>query len=185
MHNQIRCFPQLYLLGLVFGVLAGSFGQNRTADQVRLEKILKDTGEYCEKLKNMALDFICYERIQEKTNEFEKRLIFSPSKAPGGMGLYEDLKIRKTKKGSYVYDYQMIKKGGNFKEKRDLLEENGKKRNDKDVQPRTMRLSASYLVFGPFGFLSKSWQPHFQYEILGVEKLGLSTAVVLRASPKE
>jgi hypothetical protein len=79
----------------------------------------------------------------------------------------------------------MIKKGGNFKEKRDLLEENGKKRNDKDVQPRTMRLSASYLVFGPFGFLSKSWQPHFQYEILGVEKLGLSTAVVLRASPKE
>lgn len=177
--------PLLFLFCLILRYPTDSGGQDRPANEPRLEKILKETADYCEKLKAMALDFVCHEQIQEKTNEFEKRLIFSPSKASGGLGFYEDLKISKTKKGSYVYDYQMIKKGGDFKEKRDLLEENGKKRNNKDVQPKTMRLSANYLVFGPVGFLSKTWQPHFQYEILGTEKLGPSTAVVIRASPKE
>lgn len=175
----------LFLFCLILRYPTDSGGQDRPANQPRLEKILKETADYCEKLKAMALNFVCQERIQEKTNEFEKRLIFSPTKGAGVVGFYEDLKISRTKKGSYVYDYQMIKKGDDFKEKRDLLEDNGKKRNDKDVQPKTMRLSAKYLVFGPVGFLSKTWQPHFQYEILGTKKIGPLTAVVLRASPKE
>jgi len=95
------------------------------------------------------------------------------------------LRVTKTIKHSFIFDYQMIKKGKDLKEKRDLLEENGKKRNEKDVELKTLRMSAKYLVFGPFGFLGKSWQPHFKYEIIGAGKVGKKSAVVLRAVPRE
>lgn len=151
-----------------------------------MEKILEKTGEYCEKLKNMALDFVCLENIKEKTIEFGKRLVFKPGKdSPRSASFFEDLKVIKTKKNSYVYDYQMIKKGNDFKEKRDLLEENGKKRKEKNVELKTLRMSSEFLVFGPVGFLSRAWQPHFVYEIIGSETIGQKKAIVLKASPKE
>jgi hypothetical protein len=151
-----------------------------------LEKILKETGEYCERLKDMALNFICQEKITEKTSEFGKTMVFKPGmNGPRNYSFFEDLKSIKTKKNSYIYDYQMIKKGDDFKEKRDFLEENGKKRKEKNVEPKTLRMSSKFLVFGPVGFLSKTWQPHFVYEIIGSETIGQKKAFVLKASPKE
>jgi hypothetical protein len=150
-----------------------------------LEKIFKETGEYCEKLKNMALDFVCQEKIAEKTHEFGKTFVFRPADRPRNSSFFEDLKIVKTKKNSYIYDYQMIKKGDDFKEKRDFLEENRKKRKEKNVELKTLRMSSKFLVFGPVGFLSEAWQPYFFYEIIGSETIGQKKAVVLKASPKE
>jgi hypothetical protein len=150
-----------------------------------LEKILKETGEYCEKLKDLALNFVCEEKISEKTHEFGKTFVFRPGNRPRTSSFFEDLKIIKSRKNSYVYDYQMIKKGDDFKEKRDFLEENRKIRKEKNVELKTLRMSSKFLVFGPVGFLSKTWQPHFVYEIISSETIGQKKTVVLRASPKE
>jgi len=154
-------------------------------DQAKLNKVLEAAGDYCEKLKNMALNFFCHENIKEKTYEFRKTLFFRLGSDKPPLSAVEDLKTIKTVKTSYVYDYQMIKKGEDFKERRDLLEENGKKRNQKDVEPKTLRMSAKYLVFGPVGFLSKAWQPHFQYELLGAGKIDDRNAILIRATPRE
>jgi hypothetical protein len=155
------------------------------SDETRLAKILASAGDYCEKLKNMALNFVCHENIKEKTYEFGKGWIFKFSKERGrGFVALEDLRTIKTIKTSFIYDYQLIKKGEDIAEKRDLLEENGKKRVKRDVELQVGRMSGKYIVFGPVGFLSRSWQPHFQYEILGEETLGPTKAVIIRASPR-
>jgi hypothetical protein len=154
-----------------------------SARQAQLAKILEATGDYCERLKNLALYFVCQENIKEKTYAFRKTFIFS--RLPGGFKPVEDLRLDKTEKKSYVYDYQMIKKGPDLKEKRILLEENGKKMKEEDAELKTLRMSAKYLVFGPVGFLSRFWQPHFQYEILGTEKIDRRLAIVIKASPNE
>jgi hypothetical protein len=157
-----------------------------TADQARLPDIMRTAADYCERLKNMALYFVCHETIREKTYEFGKTILFKLSTDKQRRLLtLEDLKTSKTRKSSYLYDYQMVKKGDRFEEKRDLLEKNGKKRHDKNVQPETLRMAAKYIVFGPVGFLSKAWQPHFHYEIVGTDILGEKKAVVIRAIPRD
>jgi len=154
-----------------------------SARQAQLAKILEATGDYCERLKNLALYFVCQENIKEKTYAFRKTFTFS--RLPGGFGSVENLKVDKTEKTSYVYDYQMIKKGQDLEEKRILLEENGKKTHEEDAELKTLRMSAKYLVFGPVGFLGQFWQPHFRYEILGTEKIVRRPAIVIKASPNE
>jgi hypothetical protein len=155
-------------------------------DEAKLAKILEAAGAYCEKLKSMALHFVCRENIAEKTHEFGKTLLFRRASDPRGRLVpIEDLKAVKTVKTSYVYDYQMIKMGDSLSEKRDFLEENGKKRDKKDVALQTLRMTGKYLVYGPVGFLSRAWQPHFRYEIVGAENLGGRKAAILRAVPRE
>jgi hypothetical protein len=155
-------------------------------DESKLAKILETAAEYCERLKATALNFVCRESISEKTYEFGKTLMFRRAFAKsGGFATFEDLRPVKTIKTSFVYDYQMIKKGDALSEKRDLLEENGKKRDKRNVELQASRLTAKYLVFGPVGFLSRSWQPHFRYEIVGSEKIGGRMAVIVRAVPVE
>ena len=157
-------------------------------DQAKLDRILKTAGDYCERLKGLALHFVCHENITEKTYEFDRtrsvKFVSSPDKTMEFTTIY-DLKTARSKKRSYIYDYQMINLKGVLKEQRDLLEENGRKRDEKDVELKTVRWSAKYLVFGPIGFLSRSWQPYFQYEILGNDKVGNRTAVVLKAVPRD
>jgi hypothetical protein len=93
--------------------------------------------------------------------------------------------LRPSVRNSYLYDYQLIKKGDSLVEKRDLLEENGKSRIEKDVPLKTLRFSAKYLVYGPTGFLSASWQPYFQYEIAAADRIRRKNVLVVRASPLE
>ena len=182
--TKVKCLPPLFFC-LISCYPGYPQEQQQGIAPPELEKILKETGEYCEKLKNMALDFVCQEKINEKTSDFGKTIVFKPGNRRRNSSFFEDLKIIKSKKNSYVYDYQMIKKGDDFKEKRDFLEENRKKRKEKNVGLKTLRMSSKFLVFGPVGFLSKTWQPYFVYEIIGYETTGQKKAVVLKASPKE
>ena len=65
----------------------------KIVDQEELELILKKCEEYCERLKNVSLYFICKEDIKEKiyyTLGFEKNI--------------------------YIYDYQLIRKGNSTDE---------------------------------------------------------------------
>ncbi len=181
-------FPRFlfFILYLILGQPLYPQELRESADQAKLKKILEVAGDYCEQLKTMALNFICHENIREKTYEFEKMKLFRlGTDKPRRFLALDDLRAVKTIKNSYIYDYQMIKKGDDFKEKRGLLEENGKKRNKKDIELQTLRMSAKYLVFGPVGFLSKSWQPRFQYEIVGAEILHKKNTIVIRAVPGE
>lgn len=146
---------------MTFFCLAGNFLFVLFAFEPNEEEILRQvlakTASYCENLKGLALHFVCGERIEEKIHTFKQSTVLIGDGRMGGYRLRPGLKADKVKKNSYVYDYQMIKKGEEFKERRNLLEENGKKSLVKDVELGTMRMSAKFLVFGPVGFLSPYW----------------------------
>jgi len=163
------------------------FGQDLPAElRPQLQKILGETGEYCERLKGMALDFFCQEKISEIVREFEKRVgRRAVSEDISDTRIFEDLRIRKTTRNSYLYDYQLVKKGGEYREQRNLLEENGRPRDEKNVLLKTMRFTAEYLVFGPVGFLSRYWQNQFNYSIEGTDRVEGRDTFVISAQPKE
>ena len=156
-------------------------------DQSRLPSILEKTAEYCKRLMGMALNFVCLETIKETDFNLREKAAAKlyPQSTATSIKAGGDLASTSSKRNVYKYDYQMIKMGEDFKEKRTLLEENGNKKKQENVDLKTMRMSAKFLVFGPVGFLSRSWQADFNYEIIGTDKVGEKPALVVRASPKE
>jgi hypothetical protein len=141
-----------------------------------LPSILKATGEYCEIVKRLALNFICKERVDDRENFFMR--------GPGSTrNSPDEIRISKVNRRSFTYDFQIIKKGDDVQERRTLLEENGKKRHRENADPPTLKFSARNLVFGPVGFLSRYWQEHFHYEIVGRELADGKSAIIIRAVP--
>ncbi|NOR14611.1 MAG: hypothetical protein GQ544_02790 [Candidatus Aminicenantes bacterium] len=166
-----------------------------------LKDILKQTAEYCEKIKTVALEYVCVEDVADKFYRYkvstarsvvgDNTAAFPTSAQTEGHSFSvsefadrKSLTLKNSKKTTYKYDYQLIKKGGRFEEKRILLEENKRKKNEKNAQLKT-RFKASNLIFGPVGFLSKYWQRYFDYEIVGMEMVNDVQTIVVKATPTE
>jgi len=147
--------------------------------QEELSKILEKTGDYCEKVKKMALFYVCKEKIVKKryfykTETYRKTL----------QGAWKSrLKVKGTKKNTYTYDYQLIKKEDELKERRILLEEDGKKKLEENAELKMVKYVSKYLVFGPVGFMSKYWQDYFDYKIVGKDKVEGKEAIILNSFP--
>jgi hypothetical protein len=95
------------------------------------------------------------------------------------------IKIPKEKvRRKFIYDYQVIRKATGIKERRTLLEENGKKRNEKDAQLKTINFRFQNVLFAPLGVLSESLQPHYEYKIINKEIFNGERVVLLEAKPK-
>jgi hypothetical protein len=94
------------------------------------------------------------------------------------------LQLRNVKDKTYVYDYQMIRRGDEREEQRTLLRENNKKRNKANTKLELQRYYAQYLVYGPVGFLSYYWQSHFNYTLLGTESLDGRETLKIEAVPR-
>jgi hypothetical protein len=151
--------------------------------QEELSKILEKTGDYCEKVKKMALFYVCKEKIVKKryfykTETYRKKLL--------NVDAWEwkiRLKVKGTKKNTYTYDYQLIKKGDELKERRILLEEDGKKKLEENAELKMVKYASKYLVYGPVGFMSKYWQDYFDYEIVGKDTVEGKEAIILNSFP--
>ena len=155
----------LLVIFLIF-LSAQFFSQTENSkmiDQQELEIILKKCAEYCERLDNSVLHFICEEKITEEI--LKGRLAF-------------------VEKNKYIYDYQLIRKANKIEEQRILIKENGRKKNDLDAQLKTKRFHHKYIVFGPLGLLSQEQQKNYEYKILKDVTYKKEKAVILEASPK-
>lgn len=151
----------------------------------KLEQILKKTAEYCQQLNNMIFDFVCIEDIVEETNTYDKRRVNKQIKGTGNFSLVTELQLKRRKRNTYIYDFQMIKKDDQVEEKRILLKENGKKRYKENAEPKIQRFLFQNIVFGPAGFLSRYWQRYFNFEIIGEEILEGNKALIVSATPSE
>jgi hypothetical protein len=164
---------------LSFGRSAGAFSSQHTPakpGQATLAALLEATAKYCEAVKEMALFFVCTERVSEKENFF--------TRGPGGARSTPDLlRVNDVKTRAFVYEYQIIKVKDNIRENRILIEENGKKRHREDAELATLKISARNVVYGPVGFFSRYWQDHFRYQVLGREPLGRKEAIVVSVVP--
>ncbi len=173
----------MIILVLFFSVSQASF-LSYQKDRTRLNQLLIRAAEYCEKVKNIALFYVCLEKIKEK--KYTYRTTTSERISLGGAVIekpYKSLKLKRTRIYSYVYDYQLIKRGEELNERRILLEKNNKKKQKENAELE-VGYSAKYLVYGPVGFLSSYWQDYFDYEIIGEERINGILATVVKAIPK-
>jgi hypothetical protein len=169
--------PKAFVSVLIFLVFSthvyGQKASSHSSGQAELETILKKCAEYCEKLANSALFFVCKEKITEK---------ISSRSAPMLTDLRPSARVyTSTVKRVYVYDYQLYRKGNDIKEERILLEENGKKKHEENASLKTRIFRHENIVLGPIGLLSSHWQTFHDYRILKEEKFKGDKAVVIEA----
>ena len=154
----------------------------KMGDQEELELILKKCEEYCERLNNVSLYFVCKEEIKEELYNLRG---FGGRVVIGLQGRFE--KKRRpgpVEKNMYIYDYQLIRKGNSTDEQRILIEENGQEKNDLDAQLKTKRFQHEFIVFGPIGLLGQKQQKNYDYKILKNVNYKKEKAVILEALPK-
>ncbi len=163
---------------LIFLVLSthvyGQKASSHSSGQTELETILKKCAEYCEKLANSALFFVCKEKITEKISSRSAII----AKDPRGSSSHA---YTSTAKRVYVYDYQLYRKGSDIKEQRILIEENGKKKHEENAPLKTRIFKHENIVLGPIGLLSSHWQTFHDYKILKEEKFKGDKTVVIEA----
>jgi len=162
----------------------GQIDNSKLLDQEKLEIILRKSAEYCERVKSIALYYVCQEEIKEKTNFY----LVSPFMRNSPFGNIKRVvskapKIERIIKNSYIYDYQLINKDGEILENRTLLKKNNIKRRQENAKLE-LRLRAERMVYGPVGFLSQYWQEFFDYKIIGEEDLNHIIGTVIEATPR-
>jgi hypothetical protein len=157
-----------------------------STDKAELETILKKCAEYCEKLANSALFFVCQEEIKEEINQgIQGNLGSSPTIAlSGNITMRGSAVSRIIEKNVYIYDYQLIKKGEKIEETRILLKENGKKKYEKNAPLKTKRFYSKRSVMGPVGLFSKVWQDKYDYKIVKEETIKGRKSYVIEINPK-
>ena len=171
------------LIFIVFSTQIYSYRENsNSTNQVELKVILKKCAEYCERLTNSALFFVCKETIKEEI--YQGHFARSPSITVSGNIRIRGSGGRNIERNAYVYDYQLIKKGEKVEESRILLEENGKKKYEKNALLKTKRFYSKRSVFGPVGLLSKKWQDKYDYKIIKEKTIEGRKAFVIEAKPK-
>ena len=154
--------------------------QNELKDEARLREILQSTGEYCERVKKIALHYICEEHIIDIENFFR-----GASRALGMQREEKAFDIRRVKRRTYRYDFQLVRKGEDLWEQRVMLEKNGRKRHQENADLSHLKYHSQYLIFGPVGFLSRYWQGHFTYSLIGEDMIDGKPAFIIRADPTE
>lgn len=150
----------MIFLAAVMGLPSTRQAPQVQTDQERLAAILKRSEEYCRKLDNAALDFVCFEQVTERMR-------------------YTSLETK-----IYVYDYQFVRKGQEMKEKRNLVSVDGKKTDEPDHPLQTVVFQYKNAFFGPVGLLSKFWQTEHDYRLVGEDTLGKERAVMIDVTPK-
>lgn len=159
---------------------------SETGEQEELETILKKSAEYCEKLSNSVLDFICIEKITEEINTYiSKREGFRKVLDRNDGGGIVVAPHPKKETNIYIYDYQMIRKDNKIRDRRILIRENGKKKNEVDVQLKTKRFKYQNIIFGPIALLAELMQPQYNYKIIKKGKFKGNKVVVIEATPKD
>jgi len=150
----------IFILVAAIGISPVLPDSQEQAAQGRMAVILKKSAEYCRRLDIAALNFVCLEEVKETSRHYT---------------LHTDI---------YLYDYQFIRKGGETKERRNLIAVNGKKTSVRDSSLQAVMFQYKNVLFGPIGLLSESWQAYHDYRIIGEDTIHSERAVVIEATPR-
>jgi len=135
-----------------------------------------------------ALHFICIEEIKERIDysrdnlpqNYERKKFQPLAGAIQGKQQW----ITSIKNNKFIYDYQLIRKGGQIEKRRILLEENGKRMHEENAPLKTELFEHKYVIAGPIGLLSNFWQQRHDFRIIKEEKFSGEDTVVIEAVPK-
>jgi TonB family protein len=160
-----------------------------------LPMILNKCAEYCRKLADAALDFVCIETIEEVQYKFmdeeamRKRNIYVHIVPRGNPGLTSRVFLpfrdhQSTERNRYVCDFQLIKKNETIEERRILLENNGRKFSDRSMLLEEKRFSIIRPLFAVIQIFAQNRQSFFTYTLLDEKNVDGVPAYIVEAIPK-
>ena len=163
-----------YSSWILMTFLVSFFYQNSTAYRpsqespapLNLNTILKKVEGYCRRLENGVYDFICTEEISEKID-------FS-----------RDPSFAQRLNNKYLYDYQLVKKGSDIKERRILLERNGRSLHEENASLKTLAFRYQHVLLRTVDLFSEFGNTLNDYRLIGEEILYGEEAIVIEAVPK-
>ncbi len=160
--RKILPYPLKFYLfsACLLWVFSSSWGI-QYSETAELEGILEKCAQYCEKLDDLSLYYVCKEKVKE--------VIYHPYLGYTNM---------------YVYDYQLIRKDKNITEERILIEENGQKKQEKNAPLKTELFYHKKIIFGPYALLNREKQNNYDYKIIKTGRFQNEKAVVIEAVPK-
>ena len=197
--NIFKCRTTVILLMALSGIPAGTESLQNQTQTVDLAALLKKAAAYCRKLEGAALDYICKEEIVEVT---DPRLDLIPATMPtttsttavpaGGsvagtpVAKTTGRLVRSTKKvkQKLLYDYQCIRAGGEIREVRHLLEENGQKKNEPGAKLKTLNFLFGYVLMSPVGIFAERFRGDYDYKVVGADKIKKRPVVIVDVTPK-
>lgn len=154
-------------------------------DKQTLSQILQKTADYCKHLEEMSIYYYCREKVKETIYPLPVRYRGIMNRSIGIHGQIYKFQNKDSIVNEYLYDYQLIRKGKKkVKEKRTLLEENGKKKNRKNATLQTKCFRYDEIVYGPLVF-EESEQRLYRFALSGKEKWGEQDVLVIRVFPRE
>ena len=172
----------IFLISFSFSLISLPHQSTKT-EPVEVTEILKAASAYCQKLEHAVLYFVCLEEITEKINSTKDIALLYRGK-PRGSWIRTKVPRQKIKK-FYVYDFQYMRRKNQIKETRTLLEENGKKKYEKDASLKTLSFKFKNVISAPVGILGQHWQPYYDYKIVGEDEVNGLPAVILDIVPKD
>jgi TonB family protein len=154
-----------------------------------LDPILNEAADYCHRLEEAALNFVCLERIKETIYAgkhlasvlLRRREPQHRKYSPDGMQalLHGNLGER----NDYIYDYQLIRKEGRLVERRILTKANEPFMTEGSSFQELKRIYFYKPILGPIGLLSRDSQPEYHYSLSKEELVDGREALVLDAKP--
>jgi len=189
-----KTLPRAYPVDIVFGPKPNEMPEipkDQSQFPAAAVGILNPVAEYCAKLENAALDFICREKIVEKfesDRQFEKffKMVEDPVEKRGHYpGVFMGSGPLPGQENSFTYDYQVIRKDGRIQEKRVLLVENETYVRDDNAYPKTKRFYINKAIYGPIGLLTRGEQHLYDYRLLRDETWKGRNAFVIGVRPKK
>lgn len=133
---------------------------------LNLNAVLKNVEQYCRRLENGVYDFICTEEISEKVD-------FS-----------RDRSFAQKLNNKYLYDYQLVKKGSDIKERRILLEKNGRRFYEENAGLETLAFRHQHVLLRTVDLFAEFGNSLNDYRLIGEETLYGEEAIVIEAVPK-
>ena len=169
----------IFILASILLICSPSIQRAEKEDPSLLSQILEKSAEYCKRLDQVSLDFICHEEIREYIYFLENapKYIDPNYLDPNNIDPnYID--------NTYVYDYQLIRKGNSVREQRILIEDNGLRKHEKKAELKTKRFKHKFFIFGPIGLLGKDQQLHHDYKIQKEKKFNGENCYIIEIVPK-
>ncbi len=147
------------------------------------ETLLASAADYCQRLQDAALYFVCKEDVRERLSPtvLSGATILKDT-GPSGRGAV-------TGAGSghvseWIYDYQLVRREGRAEETRTLIKEDGKARREENAKLATVRFAHGNVILGPVGLLGAAAQRLHAYGIVKELEMDGDAVVVLDVRPK-
>jgi len=153
-----------------------------------LDEILKREADYCQKLGQAALNFVCLEDIIEKVNlskDIKLNQAASLDLTTDGVWTRSEAGIPASRvKRTFIYDFQFVREGNHIRETRTLLQENGKKKKEGNASLKTMNFVYRNALLGPVAIFGSRWRDIYDYKISGDARVGDRRCLIIDVTPK-